>query len=178
VLGFLISTALSFALPPELALAVGLVLAIYTLGASIGWDFTGLWTNFTINTFGSITGLLKSVSDIFSYINRYKFTDQLKQLQYEQDQWMQDFREQQQKLEDQYYSMDSQSLISPLDLTRETIQPPLEYPEEFYARTQWRDAAAESFAILSNFYEIVLALPTKPGQTNPLYDLNSFLRTS
>lgn len=173
VLGIMLTYATA-GLPSEIQLLVAIFTVIYTVGTNVNWNWATLWKSFTVNTFGSVTKLLESISDVYSYIKQYSFRDDYQQLMWDISRENQSIQEKQQELQDAYLALNTPSDINPWDLVETSTIIPAETYNEFLARTSWKNAGAESLAMIHNFYKIALTLPDHLGQGNPLMLVNGF----
>ena len=172
---FLVAFTSQFVLGDELGMIFALAVGFY-LGGGINMTNVGdnLWSTLKNKVMGDPVTLLKNVSDVYMKRKQIMVSNELKQLQYDMESWLKDYREREEELEDLYYQLKPNWILSPLDITTKGNEMfYLEEPDRFYERTAAnKNPGVKSLDLISRFYQICLKLPEDPGEANPLMALN------
>jgi hypothetical protein len=122
--------------------------------------------------FGTALQAVKTTSTIVNYAASYYQKQKLEQLKEEYEELIKTYKEKQEELEAYYYGLglnNSDVTINPItDIVKKGNNYIQETPDEFIGRTVNTNPGADMVRLISNFTDITLSLPKRPGQKNAL----------
>jgi hypothetical protein len=122
--------------------------------------------------FGTAVQALKTVSTIADFTLSYYQKQKIEALKDEYEDLVKDYKQKQEELEAYYYSLgldNADVTINPItDIVKKGNNYIQETPDEFIQRTVNSNPGSDMIQIISNFTDITLTLPKRPGQKNAL----------
>jgi len=122
--------------------------------------------------FGTAVQALKTVTTIADFTLSYYQKEKIEALKDEYEDLVRDYKQKQEELEAYYYSLgidNADVSINPItDIVKKSNSYIQETPDEFIQRTVNPNPGEDMIQIISNFTDITLSLPKRPGQKNAL----------